>query len=351
MIAIDGAMGEGGGQVLRTALALSLGTRTPFRIDNIRAGRAKPGLLRQHLTAVRAAAAVGRAEVEGAELGSSHLVFHPTALCPGEYRFAVGTAGSATLVLQAILAPLLLAPAPSSVILEGGTHNPMAPPFDFLARALLPLLRRMGARVEARLERAGFYPAGGGRFTVAIQPPGPLVPLALPARGAHHVTRARAIVANLPRHIAERELRVVERTAGLPASALAVEVIDDGRGPGNVVMIEVEAEHVTEVFTGFGERNVAAEAVAASAVTELRRYLAASAPVGRCLADQLLVPMVLARGGCFRTLAATRHTTTTIEVIRQLTGIEITPSRAARDDVQIDVPALTPAAQAADPSG
>ena len=350
MIAIDGSMGEGGGQVLRTALALALGTGTPFRIDNIRAGRAKPGLLRQHLTAVRAAAAVGRAEVDGAELGSSQLVFRPTALCAGDYTFAVGTAGSATLVLQAVLAPLLLAPAPSSLTLEGGTHNPMAPPFDFLALTLLPLLRRMGARVEARLERSGFYPAGGGRFTVTVEPMATLVPLDLAARGESRATRARAIVANLPRHIAERELRVVERSAGLSPETLAVEVIDDGRGPGNVVMIEVESEHVTEVFTGFGERNVAAEAVAGGAVTELRRYLAASAPVGRYLADQLLVPLVLGRGGVFRTLAPTRHTTTNIEVIRQFTGIAIVQDRTARDDARIEVPPLRAADRLAEPA-
>jgi RNA 3'-terminal phosphate cyclase (ATP) len=330
-------MGEGGGQVLRTALALSLVTGAPFRIEKIRGGRKKPGLLRQHLTAVKAAAAVGRAEIDGAELGSLQLTFRPVTVAAGDYTFSVGTAGSTTLVLQTILTPLLTASGPSTIVLEGGTHNPMAPPFDFLALAFLPLLRRMGAHVEARLERPGFYPAGGGRFMVSIEPAPALASFALLARGDLRRTRARAIVANLPRHIAERELRVVQHRLGWDSSQLEVEVIDDGRGPGNVVTLEIESAHVTEVFTGFGERNVAAEAVAGQAVDDARHYLAANVPVGRHLADQLLVPMALARGGAFRTLAPTRHTTTNIDVIHQFTDVRIEQSRSAPDDVLIEV--------------
>jgi RNA 3'-terminal phosphate cyclase (ATP) len=144
MIDIDGSEGEGGGQVLRTSLSLSLVTGSPFRIEKIRAGRKKPGLLRQHLTAVQAAAQIGSAEVEGDELGSREIIFRPATVKPGRYTFSVGTAGSAGLVLQTVLPPLLLASGPSELTLEGGTHNPWAPPFDFLSRAFFPLLRRMG---------------------------------------------------------------------------------------------------------------------------------------------------------------------------------------------------------------
>ena len=154
MLSIDGSGGEGGGQIFRTSLTLSLVTGTPFRIDRIRAGRAKPGLMRQHLTALEAAAAVGEADVDGAAVGAQEIVFRPKRLRPGNYRFAVGTAGSAGLVLQTILLPLVIARARSSLTLEGGTHNPAAPPFEFLAEAFLPLLRRMGADVDARLERS-----------------------------------------------------------------------------------------------------------------------------------------------------------------------------------------------------
>jgi RNA 3'-terminal phosphate cyclase (ATP) len=189
MIQIDGCQGEGGGQILRTSLALSLVTRKPFHITRIRAGRGKPGLLPQHLTAVNAAAAIGQAKVDGGELGSLELTFTPQEVRPGEYRFSVGTAGSATLVLQTVLPPLLFASGPSRLTLSGGTHNTHAPPFDFLANAFAPLLARLASPadpaalstpggetaakpLEVQLVRPGFYPAGGGEFTATITPPG-----------------------------------------------------------------------------------------------------------------------------------------------------------------------------------
>jgi RNA 3'-terminal phosphate cyclase (ATP) len=225
LITIDGSMGEGGGQVLRTSLALSLVTGKPFRIERIRAGREKPGLLRQHLTAVNAAAAVGGADVDGAALGSRELGFRPGAVRPGEHRFAVGTAGSATLVLQAVLPALLGARGSSSLVLEGGTHNPFAPPFDFLAKAFLPLLARMGAKVEARLERPGFYPAGGGRFHVAIEPVERLQRLDLPSRGEPKRRLARAMVSNLHRNIADRELKAVKDLLSWDRSCLIADEV------------------------------------------------------------------------------------------------------------------------------
>ena len=176
-IEIDGSQGEGGGQILRSALTLSLVTGRPFRLHRIRARRVKPGLLRQHLTAVRAATTIGAAEVTGDELASTELLFTPGNVSHGEYTFAVGSAGSVTLVLQTVLWPLLLAPGRSRLTFEGGTHNPMAPPFEFIAEVFLPLLRRMGARVDATLVRHGFYPAGGGSFHVDIEGGYPLGPL------------------------------------------------------------------------------------------------------------------------------------------------------------------------------
>jgi len=194
MLTIDGSMGEGGGQVVRSSLALSLVTGTPFRIDKVRAGRKRPGLMRQHLTAVQAAAAVGGARVTGAEIGAQCFTFEPGAVQAGEHRFAVGTAGSATLVLQTVLPALLVAGGPSRLTLEGGTHNPMAPPFDFIAEAFLPLIARMGARCTATLERPGFYPAGGGRFTVEVTPVAEeLIPFALLERGEVKRREARAL--------------------------------------------------------------------------------------------------------------------------------------------------------------
>jgi RNA 3'-terminal phosphate cyclase (ATP) len=327
MITIDGSFGEGGGQILRTSLTLSLVTGKPFRIERIRAGRKNPGLLRQHLAAVSAAARVGYAEVEGASLGSRELTFRPQTVAAGQYQFAVGTAGSTTLVLQTVLPALMTADAPSTLALEGGTHNPFAPPFDFLEKAFLPLLNRMGPRIAARLERHGFYPAGGGRFVVEITPAEQLGRLVLDERGAMTGRRAWALIANLPRHIAERELSVIGSKLSLKGESLRVETLDEPRGPGNCVMIEIECDHVTEVFTAFGQRGVRAEAVAGDAAGQAREYMASEAAADEYLADQLLVPMALAGGGSFTAVSLSRHTTTNIEVIRKFIDIEISSDR------------------------
>ena len=323
MITIDGSMGEGGGQVLGTSLALAMLTGQPFRIEKIRAGREKPGLLRQHLTAVRAAAEVCSADVQGDEIGSRELSFTPGKVAGGHYEFAVGTAGSATLVLQTVLPALLTAAEPSTLLLEGGTHNPWAPPFDFLQRAFLPLVERMGPKVAAELDRHGFYPAGGGRFRVSIQPAARLVPLVLLERGAIRHRAATAVLSQLPMDIAVRELKTIGRKLALNVDPPNIIFVKDPVGPGNVVFVEIESEHVTEVFTGFGRLRVSAEAVADKVSSEVRRYLAAGVPVGEHLADQLLV-LLTATGGKFRTVKPSRHTMTNIEVIKAFVPVEIT---------------------------
>jgi RNA 3'-terminal phosphate cyclase (ATP) len=328
MLTIDGSQGEGGGQVLRSSLALSLVTGRPLVIEKIRAGRKKPGLLRQHLTAVLAAADVGAAEVEGAALGSRHLMFRPGRVRSGDFAFHVGTAGSATLVLQTVLPALLLAEGESNLTLEGGTHNPFAPPVDFLEKAYLPLVNRLGPRVEVQLVRPGFYPAGGGQFTVRVQPTTQLGRLELVNRGQIVVRRVRAMVANLPRHIAERECRTIALETGWDESSFSIEEAKGSRGPGNVVMIELEAEHVTEVFTAFGQRGVRAEDVAMQALRQAEEYLAADVPVGTHLADQLLLPLGIGAylgsgGGMFRTMELSLHSTTHLEILRRFLEIGV----------------------------
>ena len=337
MLTIDGSSGEGGGQILRTALALSLVTAKPFRIENIRARRKNPGLLRQHLTAVNAATEISRAEVTGAAIGSRELTFAPGSVVSGNYAFAVGTAGSTTLVLQTVLPALLIASGKSKLILEGGTHNPFAPPFDFLEKSFLPLINRMGPRVTAELERPGFYPAGGGRMSVTIEPATRLDRLDLPARGEVLARRARAVVANLPISIAERELKVIARKLSWPREFTTAESIERSPGPGNVVIIEIECEQVTEVFTGFGERSLRSEAVAEKAVQQARRYIGSEAAVGEYLADQLLIPMSMAGGGSFNTLPLSRHATTNIEVIGRFLEVRIEASQSAERVWKVDV--------------
>ncbi|HLY76131.1 MAG TPA: RNA 3'-terminal phosphate cyclase [Planctomycetota bacterium] len=321
MLHLDGSAGEGGGQILRTALGLSLVTGTPFTIEKIRAGRENPGLLRQHLTAVRAAATIGEAEVSGAAIGSQILTFKPGAVRAGDFAFTVGTAGSATLVLQTVLPALLVASAPSRLSLEGGTHNPWAPPFDFVEKAFLPLLARMGARVTTALSRRGFFPAGGGTFTAAIEPSGKMARLDLTERGGVRAARATAIVAALPPEIGRRELAVLGRRLNLDGAGLRLVEDRESAGPGNAVMVEVESEHVLELFTGFGEKRMSAEAVAERVADQVRGYLAANVPVGEYLADQLLIPLALARGGSFLTGALSAHTTTNMEVIRKFLDV------------------------------
>lgn len=322
MITIDGSEGEGGGQMLRTSLALSLATGRPFRMVNIRAKRRKPGLMRQHLTAVTACAEVGSADVQGAEVGSRELAFVPGEVRAGDYTFSIGTAGSTMLVLQAVMPALLRAEGPSTLRVGGGTHARSAPPFEFFERVLLPIVNRMGPRVEARLERCGFYPAGGGRVFVSIQPSA-LRPVEIMERGATTGRTATALVSQLPGHIAERELAVVREKLGWEEACCRQRHAKDCAGPGNAVLVEIQSEHITEVFSAFGELGKAAEAVAGEAVDEARAYLACGAPVGPHLADQLLAPMALAGGGSFRTSSLTEHSTTNIEVIRRFLDVRI----------------------------
>jgi len=339
-IQIDGSQGEGGGQVLRSSLALSLVTGRPFTIDNIRAKRAKPGLMRQHLTAVRAAAKVGGCKIDNVRIGSIRLDFRPGKVQGGDYAFNIGTAGSATLVLQAVLPALMLAGEPSTLTLRGGTHNPMAPPFDFLERVYLPLVKRLGPNIQATLVRCGFYPAGGGEFQVEIEPVKKLSNLDLTERGEITKRKGRILLAQLPNHIAERERSSLLEKTGWPEKSVVIETVRNSLGPGNVVMLEIASENVTELFTGFGEIGVKAEKVARKAVESYQEYLAADVPVGAYLADQLMLPLAIAAWqgsgpSTFRTLPLTQHSRTHIDILQRFLEIEIKAEKV--NDWQVDV--------------
>ena len=323
MLLIDGSLGEGGGQILRSSLALSMITRTPFRIERIRANRNPPGLKKQHQTAISAAAKICGARVRGNEPGSSEVRFEPGELVTGDYRFNVGTAGSTTLVLQTVLPPLMRADAVSRVRCEGGTHNPHAPPVEFLQKAFLPQLRRLGVRVDLELERYGFYPKGGGAFEARIEPTRTLTPLDLPETDAVRSCRAEVLLVRLPAHIAEREIAALRERFGWPAEAFTVTTSDASLGPGNVVGIEIVREHVTEWISAVGERGVTAEKVATHAAEEAMSYLTHDAPVGPHLADQLLLPMALAGRGSFVTGPLTLHAETNIDIVRRFLDVKI----------------------------
>ncbi len=323
MLTIDGSEGEGGGQVLRTALSLSAITGTPFALEKIRAKRRRPGLQRQHLTCVKAAAKITGAKVAGADLGSAKIVFEPAAIRGGDYEFVIGTSGSTILVFQTVLPILLRADTTSRLKLSGGTHNPMAPTFDYLERVFLPQIRRMGAIVDVSLHQTGFYPAGGGHWLASVTPTSELLPLTLEAAGTLRLRRVTADVANLPFDIAEREARKAVSELSWPADAALPRTIA-ADGPGNVLAIEIGTDNVTEIFTGFGDRGISAGAVAANTVKEAQAYMAAKVPVGPHLADQLLLPLALAGRGTFVTMAPTQHTRTNIAVIEKFLPVEIT---------------------------
>lgn len=322
-IELDGAQGEGGGQILRSALTLSLCTGQAISIHNIRGKRAKPGLLRQHLTAVQAAAAISSGKVSGAEVGSRQLSFAPQVVQAGDYRFSIGTAGSCTLVLQTILPALLLLPHNSQVHISGGTHNASAPTFHFLQRAFLPLLQRMGVEIDLNLIRFGFYPAGGGEIQANIKGGAKLQPLHLKDRGRLSNAFAESFFATLPVHIAQRELAIVKQKMDWQDEQLILREINKSQGPGNVLLLNLAHENVTEVFSGFGEKGVTAESVAEKTIDQALRYLASSAVVSTYLADQLLLPMALAGGGSFTTHEWSEHAATNAEVIQQFLPINI----------------------------
>lgn len=326
-IQIDGSLG--GGQILRSSLSLSALTGQPFVIDSIRGQRKRAGLMRQHLTAVRAAAQICGAQRVGDELGSTRLEFSPGALEPGSYRFAVGSAGSACLVLQTVLPPLAVAGGKSEIVFEGGTHNPLAPPYPFLDQVVFPLWEQMGVGITRRLERAGFYPAGGGRFVVEITPTNRLAPLALLARGARVRLSGTALLANLPKHIAERELSILGQELGIAQEDLHIRT-PEADGPGNVLMVSAEFEHIRELVVDFGEQGLRAEALAHRVAHEMDSYLKSDAVVGQHLADQLLIPMAMAGSGTMRAHFLTDHVKSNLEVVKKFLPVEVDMEQEAR---------------------
>lgn len=320
MITIDGSEGEGGGQVLRYACALSLLTGEPFTIQKIRAGRDQPGLMRQHLTAIEAACTVGGAECEGLELGSNRITFRPGSVQPGEYRFAVGTAGSTALVLQTLLVPLALADAPSRLVIEGGTHAGMAPPFDFMAHCFLPVFERMGPRVSATIKQHGFFPRGGGRIEIEIQP-APLRRIDCLDRGDPVSRTGTVLFASLDGDIARRVRKAaLKNLPGWDEEAVTIRELPADQGPGVALLLDAGFDHVTEVVSGFGKLGLSAEKIGATAGKRMAGYEASGAFAGPYLQDQLLLPMAIAGGGSFTSVKISEHTRTAASVIDRFTG-------------------------------
>lgn len=326
-IQIDGSQGEGGGQVLRTALTLSILTQQNIELINIRAGRKKTGLLRQHLTSVLAAQEICSATTEGVELGSSHIRFIPKRVKPGDYHFRIGTAGSTVLVCQTILPALMLADKSSTITLEGGTHNGMSPSLSFLEQSFLPVLKSMGVNCKLSTSRLGFYPAGGGKWQIMIEPTKKLMPVHLTEPGSQFEKNSRncslnALVSLLPESIGQREVSTAQKILGWQrAESQVLNLVT--LGPGNSFQLSIDCQTHHNVFEVVGERSVSAEKVAERAAQQVNKFIHANAAVEEYLADQLLLLIALAGSGSFTTTKPSLHTITNINVIKQILGKKI----------------------------
>jgi RNA 3'-terminal phosphate cyclase (ATP) len=336
MLVIDGSYGEGGGAVLRNSLALSAVLGEPVRIEGIRAQRPNPGLQAQHLTSVRALAEVCRAKVEGAELGSQALTFRPhSPLQSGQYSWDVGaarrggSAGATSLVFQALLLPLLLADGDSGLSLQGGTHVAWSPPFHYLERVYLPTLSKLGANARVQIERWGWYPVGGGVITAQITGLGRRLSatrgLELMERGRLESLSGISGISNLPGHIAERQRSQAESMLSAEGFEPQIEIVDaPSRGQGTVLFLVAEFENVRAGFTSLGRRGKSAEKVAVEACHEFLHYYRSGAALDQHLADQLILPLALAKGtSSFSTCRITQHLLTNVWIVDRLLAREV----------------------------
>jgi len=322
MLEIDGSFGEGGGQVLRTALSLSCLLKKPFRMFNIRKGRGKPGLMPQHLACVHALTLISNASVQGSEIGSTELAFEPGDPKPGDYFFDIGTAGSTSLLLQAILPPLVYANDRSRITLTGGTHVPFSPPFDYIAGVFIPMLSKIGIKVQVSILNYGFYPKGGGKITAEIFPAAVARGLTLTEKGETGKLSGVSAVSNLPLSIADRQrqsaLNLLEQN-GLAAEIKTLQV--PSSGPGTFVFLESKTKNCISGFSSLGERGKKAEAVGEEAAREFLEYYRSSSCLDRHLADQIVLYLAAAKSeSSFTTSRITNHLLTNLSVIEMFLG-------------------------------
>ncbi|MFC3902811.1 RNA 3'-terminal phosphate cyclase (ATP) [Acinetobacter marinus] len=321
IITIDGAQGEGGGQILRTALSLSMITGKAFTLTNIRAGRKKPGLMRQHLVCVQSAQQISNAKVEGAMLGSQELIFQPQQVQAGEYHFQIGSAGSTTLVLQTILPALLLQNESSQISIQGGTHNPLAPSADFISMCFLPTLQKIGVEVDFQLEKVGFMPIGAGQIRASIHPWLDRKALNLCERGDVQRIESFAGCLNLDKtDINQRELDTLSKKLNIDH---AHQMHMHGVSQGNALAVLVKFAAHQQLFTALGTMNRSAERVANGLASEVRQYLGTGAMVDEYLADQLLLPLALGAGGSFTASHISEHTRTQAQMIQRFMDCDI----------------------------
>ena len=343
---IDGSKGEGGGQILRTSLTLSCITGKSLHIENIRAARRNPGLAKQHLSCVQAACQICNGRCEGATQRSKVLDFQPGPVRSGDFNFDIGSAGSATLVIQTVLPALFLADRPSTITVTGGTHNPWAPPFDFLCETFLPAIAAGGFQGNCKLIKHGFFPAGGGKITFDVQPwqksasgghqiiklcepslvrnstTGDMIQKGKISNGAskEFQINARIYTAKLPAHIARRQEQLLLQSGLNIENIQHIEVIDSD-GPGNCVMIRFCSSSRTTLFTAFGMRRKPSQEVVNEVVNLAKDYLASGAAIDRFLADQILIYMAISKAGSYTTNELSSHLLTNMEIIKKFLSV------------------------------
>jgi len=327
LIQIDGSYGEGGGQILRTALGLSAILRKPFTLFHIRSRRKNPGLQAQHLAAVEALARITEAQTEGVRFGSQRITFIPEKILPGEYQFEVRTAGSVTLLLQAIFLPLCFSNGISSVTLIGGTHVQWSPSFHYFSEVFLHTLEGLGVSAVATIEKWGFFPKGGGRIQLKINPIQELRPISLVDRGSLKKIRGISAISNLPRHVADRQKeQALERIQRELRIGGEITILDNvhSDGPGSFLFLLAEYQRVLAGFSSIGVRGKPAEKVADEAVDSLKDYLESDGCADPYLADQVVPFMALAkRNSSITTIRITDHLLTNLWVIQHFLGVTI----------------------------
>ncbi len=327
LLEIDGSMGEGGGQVLRSSLSLSILTGKPIHITSIRANRDRPGLRPQHLMALRSAARISKGMISGDRTGSTAITFEPGPAQPGNYLFDIGTAGATSLVMQTLLLPLALTDGSSTVTIHGGTHVPWSPCFHYLDWSWRPLLNHIGVEFELELQMAGFYPHGGGQIAAQIAGGSRIHGLRLSSRGKLLGIRGLSAVADLPREIAERQrnqaLKRLHELPDLPECMIDITSLPT-RSKGTLLLLLAEFEQGRACFFALGARGKRAEKVADEAVDALVQFLTTDATVDHRMADQLLLPLALADSRSeFVTSRVTGHLETNAGVIRQFLQTDI----------------------------
>ena len=337
MLEIDGSIGEGGGQILRTSLSLSIITGQPIRIVNIRGKRKSPGLKKQHLTALLGAQEISDAKVSGAFLGSQQIEFYPQTITSGDYNFDTQSAGSTALIFQTLYPALIFAKGESSLTIHGGTHNLKAPPFEFITNSFLPLLSQMGIEISYNLERYGYYPKGGGKVTIEIIPLQNPHTLKLTQLSEIKELTAEIVTIRKSKLIADSQENEILKI--LPQCTVQ-KIFPPSVGPANSISIHVVRENHTQTFTAFGKRNRDDAIIAKVCAQKVKIFIESNILVDTFLADQLLLPLLLTGGGEFISSKPSLHTTTNMHIIKLFTGKEIIIKEIAEGTYLYRVPAL-----------